>query len=85
MQKTQIANSDKPVNFYSLDVIISVGYRVKSKRRIIFRKWSNKVLKRDLIGEYSVNQKRLEYLEKTIKLVDIASRIEQEITSDEVK
>ena len=85
LQKTQIANSDKPVNFYSLDVIISVGYRVKSKRRIIFRKWSNKVLKRYLIGEYSVNQKRLEYLEKTIKLVDIASRIEQEITSDEVK
>ena len=38
LQKMQIANSDKPVNFYSLDVIISVGYRVKSKKGIIFRK-----------------------------------------------
>ena len=39
----QIANSDKPVAFYSLDVIISVGYRVKSKRGIAFRKWASKI------------------------------------------
>ena len=39
----QIANSDKPVAFYSLDVIISVGYRVKSKRGIAFRKWASGV------------------------------------------
>lgn len=38
LQKMQIANSDKPVSFYSLDVIISVGYRVKSKNSILFRK-----------------------------------------------
>ena len=74
LQKMQIANSDKLVNFYNLDVIISVGYRVKSKNGVIFRKWSNKILKDYLIKGYVVNEKRLEYLEKTVKLIDIASR-----------
>ena len=64
MQKMHIANSDKPVVFYNLDEIISVGYRVKSKNGIIFRKWANKVLKDYLINGYAVNYKRLEYLEK---------------------
>lgn len=81
----QIASSDKPVNFYSLDVIISVGYRVKSKNGVIFRKWANKVLKDYLIKGYAVNNKRLEYLEKTIKLIDIASRIDTKISGDEAK
>lgn len=45
MQKMHIANSDKPVAFYSLDVIISVGYRVKSKRGVQFRQWATRVLK----------------------------------------
>ena len=81
------AKDDKTyrVDYYNLDVIISVGYRVKSKRGIIFRKWANKVLKEYLIKGYSVNHKRLEYLEKTVKLVEIASRIDQEITSEEAK
>jgi len=52
--------SDKPVNYYNLDMIISVGYRVKSKNGIIFRKWANKVLKDYLLKGYAVNQKRLE-------------------------
>ena len=85
LQKMQIASSDKPVNFYSLDVIISVGYRVKSKNGVIFRKWANKVLKDYLIKGYAVNNKRLEYLEKTIKLIDIASRIDTKISGDETK
>ena len=55
-------------------MIISVGYRVKSKNGIIFRKWANKILKDYLIKGYAVNEKRLEYLEKTVKLIDIASR-----------
>ena len=41
----QIANADRPVAFYSLDIIISVGYRVKSKKGISFRKWAKTVLK----------------------------------------
>ena len=58
------------VEYYNLDVIISVGYRVKSKNGIVFRKWANKVLKNYLIKGYAINNKRLEYLEKTIKLID---------------
>ena len=85
VQKMHIANSDKPVNFYSLDVIISVGYRVKSKNGILFRKWANKVLKDYLIKGYAINNKRLEYLEKTVKLLNIASRIEVPLKDNETK
>ncbi len=85
LQKMQIPNSDKPVSFYSLDVIISVGYRVKSKNGIIFRKWANKILKDYLIKGYTVNQKRLEYLEKTIKLIDIAGRIDEKLNGSEAQ
>jgi len=59
MQKMHIANSDKPVAFYNLDVIISVGYRVKSQRGTQFRIWATSVLKDYLINGYSLNQKRL--------------------------
>ena len=51
---------------YNLDMIISVGYRVKSQRGIIFRRWANKVLKEYLIQGYSINNKRLEKLNKAI-------------------
>ena len=77
--------SDKPTYFYNLDMIISVGYRVNSKRGTEFRKWATKVLKDHLIKGYSVNEKRLKYLEKTVQLIDIASRIEDEITGEEAK
>lgn len=73
------------IDYYNLDVIISVGYRVKSKNGIIFRKWANRVLKDHLLKGYSINQKRLEYLEKTVKLIDIASRIDEKITGKEIK
>ena len=71
-------SGSKP-KIYNLDVIISVGYRVKSKNGVIFRKWANKVFKEYLLKGYAVNQKRLEYLEKTIKLIDIAGRIDEEL------
>ena len=77
--------SDKPTNYYNLDMIISVGYRVKSKNGIAFRRWANKVLKEYLIKGYAVNQKRVAYLEKTIKLIDIAGRIDDDINGDEAK
>ena len=85
LQKMQIANSDKLVNYYSLDVIISVGYRVKSKNGVIFRKWANKLLKDYLIKGYAINQGRLEYLEKTIKLVNIAGRIDKQLNGTEAQ
>lgn len=83
MQKMHIANSDKPVVFYSLDVIISVGYRVKSKEGTKFRIWANKILKDYMLKGYAVNKKRLEYLEKTIKLIDIATRLDEDLRNNE--
>ncbi len=82
-QKMRIANSDKPVNFYDLDVIISVGYRVKSQKGVIFRKWANSIIKDYMMKGYAVNQRRLDYLEKTVKLIDIAGRINYELSGDE--
>lgn len=73
------------IPFYNLDMIISVGYRVNSKQGIIFRKWANKVLKDYLLKGYAVNKKRLEYLKKTVKLIDIASRIDQDLNGSEAR
>lgn len=77
--------SNKPINFYNLDVIISVGYRVKSKNGILFRKWANQILKDYMLKGYAVNQKRLEYLEKTIQLIDIANRIDERLGNSDAK
>lgn len=65
----QIANSDKPVAYYSLDVIISVGYRIKSKRGIEFRKWANSVLKKYIIQGYAVNNNRIDQLGEVIRIM----------------
>ena len=73
------------IPYYNLDMIISVGYRVNSKRGIQFRKWANSVLKDYLLKGYAVNQKRLEYLEKTVKLIDIAGRIDSDLKGEEAK
>jgi len=73
------------IDYYNLDMIISVGYRVKSKNGIIFRKWATKILKDYMIKGYAVNQKRLEYLEKTIKLIDIAGRIDTKLKGEEAQ
>ena len=58
----------RKIKMYNLDMIISVGYRVKSQRGIIFRKWANRVLKEYLIQGYSINNKRLETLNKVIEV-----------------
>ena len=75
----------KEVVYYNLDMIISIGYRVNSKKGITFRRWATSVLKDHLLKGYSINQKRLEYLEKKVQLIDIASRIENDINADEAK
>lgn len=64
-------------------MIISVGYRVKSKNGVIFRKWATSVLKDHLLKGYSINQKRLDYLEKTVKLIDIAGRIDNNLNDND--
>lgn len=85
VQKEGKRNIARNIPFYNLDMIISVGYRVKSKNGIIFRKWANKIIKDYLIKGYAVNNKRLEYLEKTIKLLDIAGRINSELSANEAQ
>ncbi len=75
----------RELDYYNLDMIISVGYRVKSQNGIIFRKWATKVLKDYMIKGYAVNQQRLEYLEKTIKLIDIAGRIDVKLEGSEAQ
>ena len=72
-ENTSVEKIDERVNYrpaklYNLDVILSVGYRIKSKRGIAFRRWANKVLKEYLIQGYAINQKRLDALNKTIDI-----------------
>ena len=77
LDETSVGFSDKSTGgrkpkLYNLDMILSVGYRVNSKRGIAFRKWANNVLKQFILKGYAINEKRLEALEKT---VDIQSRM----------
>ena len=79
VESTSVENFDRsenkasrPPKYYNLDVIISVGYRVKSKRGVEFRKWANSILKKYIIDGYAINEKRLQALEKT---VDIQTRM----------
>ena len=73
------------VDYYNLDMILSIGYRVKSKNGVIFRKWANKVLKEYMLKGYAINEQRLAYLEKTIKLIDIANRIDERLEGNDAK
>ena len=67
--KTELSSvNTKPINYYNLDLILAVGYRVNSKRGIEFRRWSNKILKEYLVQGYSINNKRLEKLNKVIDI-----------------
>ena len=84
-QKMRVDGVKQQVPFYNLDVIISVGYRVKSKNGVIFRQWANRILKDYMLKGYAVNQRRLEYLEKTVKLIDIANRIDERLQGDDAK
>jgi hypothetical protein len=69
VQKMHIAASDKPVVFYTLDVIISVGYRVNSLRGTQFRMWATHILKDHLVKGYTANERRLKELRQSLKLV----------------
>lgn len=69
MHFLHIANSDRPVAVYSLDVIISVGYRVKSQRGVEFRRWANSVLKDYILRGYVVNENRMKQLGEAVKLM----------------
>lgn len=64
VQFLHVANSDKPVTFYNLDVILSVGYRVNSKQATYFRRWANSVLKDYLLKGYAINQNMVDVTQK---------------------
>lgn len=75
VQILHIAGSDRPVAFYNLDVIISVGYRVKSPRGTQFRIWATNVLRQHLVQGYTVHERRLKELNQAVRLVaDVAHR-----------
>ena len=81
MQILHVANSDRPVQYYNLDVIISVGYRVKSKRGVEFRKWANSVLKKYILQGYAVNNNRISQLGEVIQIM---KRTESALDSKQV-
>jgi prophage maintenance system killer protein len=84
MQKMHIANSDKPVVLYSLDVVLSVGYRTNSKIAIEFRKWATKTLREHLIKGYTINRKQIgKNYDAFMKAVgDIQNLLPEHITLD---
>ena len=85
VQKEGAREVKRDIEFYNLDMIISVGYRVKSNNGVAFRKWANQVLKDYLIKGYAVNNKRLEVLEKTVQLLDIVSRENENDIKDVIR
>lgn len=84
MQKMHIPNSDKPVAYYNLDVIISVGYRVKSKQGTQFRIWATQVLRDYLLKGYALNQ-RMNRIENNVEqLTSEVSRIALKLETTEL-
>ena len=73
------------VEYYNLDMILSIGYRVKSDKGIVFRRWANKVLKEYTLKGYAINQRRLDYLEKAVKIIGIANRIDEKLENNDAK
>ena len=69
MHFLHVNNVKKPVPFYSLDVIISVGYRVKSQRGVEFRRWANSILKQYILQGYAINQSRIQQLGEVIRIM----------------
>lgn len=84
MRYLHIANSDKPVAVYSLDVIISVGYRVKSQRGVEFRKWASSALKDYILKGYAVNENRMKQLGETVRLIRRIRRAQEAPDSRQV-
>lgn len=88
MQKIHIANSDKPVVFYSLDIILAVGYRTNSSQAINFRKWATKTLKQHITKGYTINKKIIEknYQEflQAVEDVKILAKNNKQISNDDI-
>lgn len=76
-----VNNVKKTVPYYSLDVIISVGYRVKSQRGVEFRRWANSVLKQYILQGYAINQRRIQQLGEVIRIM---KRTENELDGTQI-
>ncbi len=84
VQKMHIPNSDKLVEFYSLDIIIAVGFKTNSKRAIIFRRWANKVLKEYLLQGYVINEKRsIVTNENYVRLINKVESLDERVSNIE--
>lgn len=81
VQKEGERSVEREIEFYNLDVIISVGYRVKSKRGIEFRKWANSVLKQYILKGYAANDRRLEELRQTLQII---RRTENQLDTNQI-
>ncbi|MDO5361079.1 MAG: virulence protein RhuM/Fic/DOC family protein [Eubacteriales bacterium] len=81
VQKEGEREVERQIEYYNLDVIISVGYRVKSKRGVEFRRWSNSVLKQYILKGYAVNDNRIRQLGEVIRIM---KRTENELDSRQV-
>ena len=77
----RVVGVTQSVPFYTLDVIISVGYRVKSKRGVEFRRWANSVLKQYILKGHAVNDNRIKQLKKVIRIM---KRIEDDLDGRQV-
>lgn len=85
VQNMHFAHSDKPVALYSLDIIISVGYRVKSLRGTQFRQWATRVLRDHIVKGYTVNEQRFrEQSEKLVDLRNTLALLEKTIASQQI-
>jgi death-on-curing family protein len=88
MQKMHIANSDKLVEFYSLDIILAVGYRVNSFRAINFRKWATKILKQHIITGFTINLNRLKQNNKdflkAVEDIKVLAKDNSQVKTDDI-
>ena len=91
MQNLHIANSDKPVTFYSLNVVISTGYRVKSQEGTRFRIWATRTLRDHILKGFTINQQRIEQLRakqfaELQEALALVQKVKQkELSGDEAK
>ena len=79
MQKIHIANSDKPVSFYSLDIVLAVGYRTNSSKAIKFRQWATSILKNYIQNGYVINGEKItneRFLSLENEVINLKSKVE---------
>ncbi|MGM9971675.1 MAG: RhuM family protein [Anaeroplasmataceae bacterium] len=86
LQKMQITNSDKPIILYDLEMIISIGYKVKSKRGILFRRWANSILKQYLLNGYVINESRcIAHSDNLIQMNNDINNLNNRLTNVELR